>query len=34
MMKKEGNVPKEEGSFEKVENERIRGRCNFRKIWD
>jgi len=26
------NVPKEEGAFQKVEDERIRTNCNFRKV--
>jgi len=30
----ENNVPKEERFFKKVENERIRGRCNFRRVCD
>ena len=30
----ENNVPKEEGFFKKVEDERIRDRCNFRKVCD
>jgi hypothetical protein len=28
------NVPKEEGAFIKVEDERVRKRCNFRKVCD
>ena len=30
----ENNVPKEEESFRKIEDERIRSRCNFRKVCD
>ena len=30
----ENNVPKEERFFKKVEDERIRDRCNFRKVCD
>ena len=26
------NMPKEEGAFQKVEDERIRSDCNFRKV--
>ena len=28
------NVPKEEGSFQKVEYEKVRTDCNFRKVCD
>src|SRR5210317_1303509 len=28
------NVPKEEGAFQKVEDERVRASCNFRKVCD
>jgi hypothetical protein len=28
------NVPKEEGAFQKVEDERVRADCNFRKVCD
>ena len=28
------NVPKEEEAFQKVEDDRIRDRCNFRKVCD
>ena len=28
------NNPKDEGAFQKVEDERIRARCNFRKVCD
>ena len=28
------NVPKGEGTFQKVEDERVRGGCNFRKVCD
>jgi CRISPR/Cas system-associated exonuclease Cas4 (RecB family) len=28
------NVPKDEGAFQKVEDEQIRARCNFRKVCD
>jgi CRISPR/Cas system-associated exonuclease Cas4 (RecB family) len=28
----DGNLPKEEGAFQKVEDERIRAGCNFRKV--
>ena len=28
------NVPKEEGAFQKVEDERIRANCNFMKVCD
>jgi len=28
----ENNVPKEEGSFKKVEDDGIRDRCNFKKV--
>ena len=30
----EGNVPKEEKDFKKIEDDRIRKRCNFRKVCD
>ncbi len=30
----EKNIPKEEQFFEKVEDERIRNRCNFKKVCD
>ncbi len=30
----DNNVPKEEGLFRKVQDERIRNRCNFRKVCD
>jgi hypothetical protein len=30
----ENNVPREEGFFKKIEDERIRNRCNFRKVCD
>ena len=30
----ENNVPKEERFFKKVKDERIRDRCNFRKVCD
>ena len=30
----ENNIPKEEQSFKKVEDERTRSRCNFRKVCD
>ncbi len=30
----ENNVPKPEGFFEKVKDEKIRNRCNFRKVCD
>jgi len=26
------NIPKEEGVFQKVEDDRVRARCNFRKV--
>jgi len=26
------NVPKEEDAFQKVEDDRVRSRCNFRKV--
>jgi hypothetical protein len=29
-----GNVPKEEVAFQKVEDERVKGSCNFRKVCD
>jgi hypothetical protein len=28
------NVPKEEGAFQKVEDERVKADCNFRKVCD
>ena len=28
------NVPREEAEFRKIENDRIRDRCNFRKVCD
>jgi hypothetical protein len=28
------NMPKEEGAFQKVEDERVRSDCNFRKVCD
>ena len=28
------NVPKEEGAFEKVEDERVKASCNFREVCD
>jgi len=28
----DNNVPKEEGSFQKVEDEKVRAGCNFRKV--
>jgi len=30
----DGNVPKEEDAFQKVEDERVRADCNFRKVCD
>jgi hypothetical protein len=27
------NVPKKEGAFQKVEDERVTDRCNFRKVY-
>jgi hypothetical protein len=30
----EENVPKDEGAFMKVEDERVRADCNFRKVCD
>ena len=30
----ENNIPKEEQFFNKVEDERIRSRCNFKKVYD
>jgi hypothetical protein len=30
----ENNIPKEEVFFKKIEDERIRERCNFRKVCD
>ena len=29
-----GNVPKEEGAFQKVEDKKVRERCNFKKVCD
>ena len=30
----ENNIPKKEESFKKIEDDRIRARCNFRKVCD
>jgi hypothetical protein len=30
----ENNLPKEENLLKRIEDERIRSRCNFRKVFD
>ena len=28
------NIPKEEGAFQEIEDDRVRDKCNFRKVCD